>query len=203
LIGKDRSKPNTTEAPHPEEKADTIPINDEEEPALASPVPSVAPSTTGHEPSSSVSSRSTRKSEAERLATLQADPRAQEIKPHEVLCRSCQKWIKLSVTQAYALNNWQSHQQRCSGSTYVPRPLRPAASQQNFSPSSRVATAERKIALLNDPQVRTASPNSVRCTYCKVTVMLEGDVDYDLTKWNEHKTTCIPSVYSDFALKEA
>jgi len=33
--------------------------------------------------------------------------------------------------------------------------------------------------------------------------MLEGDVDYDLTKWNEHKTTCIPSVYSDFALKEA
>lgn len=170
------SKPNLTEAPHPEEKADAIPIKDEEEPALASPIPSVAPSSTGNEPSSSVSSRSTRKSEAERLATLQADPRAQEIKPHEVLCRSCQKWIKLSVTQAYALSNWQSHQQRCSGST----------------PSSRVATAERKIALLNDPQVRTASPNSVRCTYCKVTVMLEGDVDYDLTKWNEHKTTCIP-----------
>lgn len=32
--------------------------------------------------------------------------------------------------------------------------------------------------------------------------MLESDVDYDLTKWNEHKATCIPLVYSDFALKK-
>ncbi|KAL4062595.1 hypothetical protein V8B97DRAFT_1954520 [Scleroderma yunnanense] len=163
------SKLVSEEAPQPGENVGAIPVTEEEELAPTSPAPSVAPS-------SPASSKSIRKSEAERLATLQADPRVQEIKPHEVLCRSCQKWIKLSGTQAYALSDWQSHSQHCSGS----------------SPSSRVATAERKIALLNDPQVRTASPKSVQCTYCKVTVALEGDVEYDLAKWNEHKITCIP-----------
>ncbi|KAI5995553.1 hypothetical protein EDD15DRAFT_2254836 [Pisolithus albus] len=117
----------------------------------------------------------TNEHESLRLAVLQADPRALEIKPHEVLCRGCQKWIKLS-SQPYTLSNWQGHQQRCSGST----------------PNSRVATTERKIALLNDPQVKSITSKSVCCACCKGTVRLEGDLDYDHTKWNEHKRTCIP-----------
>ncbi|KAI6096987.1 hypothetical protein EDD16DRAFT_1772166, partial [Pisolithus croceorrhizus] len=127
------------------------------------------------EPSLTCEGIPTNKSESTRLAVLQADPRAQEIKPYEVLCRRCQKWIKLS-DQSYTLSNWQGHQLRCSGST----------------PNSRVATTERKIALLNDPQVKTITTRSVCCACCKGTVMSEGDLDYDHTKWNEHKRTCIP-----------
>lgn len=127
------------------------------------------------QPSFTCEGMPTNKQESLRLAVLQADPRVLEIKPYEVLCRGCQKWIKLSP-QPYTLSNWQGHQQRCSGS----------------APNSRVATTERKIALLNDPQVKTITSKSVCCACCKGTVILEGDLDYDHTKWNEHKRTCIP-----------
>ncbi|KAG6336029.1 hypothetical protein ID866_3064 [Astraeus odoratus] len=185
------AKPVSTEASPSEIKKEDV-ISIKEEPTPTSPAPSLAPSVVANESSSPTASKSPRKTEAERLAILQADPRAQEIRPHEVLCRSCHKWIKLSSTHSYTLRHWDVHQERCPGSKYVPRPLRPAVSKQSFSPGSRVATAERKIALLNDPQVRTASPRKVHCALCKATVTLEGDVDYDLAKWNEHKTTCIP-----------
>jgi hypothetical protein len=62
-----------------------------------------------------LSPQSPRQSDAKRKALLEEDPRAQEVKPHEVLCRSCQKWIKLSIDHSYLLGNWHAHQQRCSG----------------------------------------------------------------------------------------
>ncbi|KAG2128594.1 hypothetical protein DEU56DRAFT_819149 [Suillus clintonianus] len=118
------------------------------------------------------------KSDAERKALLEEDPRAQEVKPHEVLCRSCQKWIKLSIDHVYLLGNWLAHQQRCSG----------------VIPSSRVATAvataERKHSLLNDPQAKSSSPRHVECAFCRTNVELDGVAQYDLTKWHEHKAKC-------------
>lgn len=164
----------------------------EDEPALISLHLSVAMSPGKTEPSLTPEDKPPSKTESSRLAVLQADFRAQEIKPHEVFCRACQKWIKLSPHQPYVLTNWQSHQQHCTGSTYVPRSLRPSASKETFSPQGRVATTERKIALLNDPQVKAVTTRSVCCACCKDTVMLGGEVDYDHTKWNEHKKTCIP-----------
>ncbi|KIJ57773.1 hypothetical protein HYDPIDRAFT_34803 [Hydnomerulius pinastri MD-312] len=176
------AKPTTNEVLQVEEKQEApapdnmeVPTQDPVKEKLTSP-PST-PANANNNPSSPTSSKAIRRSEAERIAILQADPRAQEVKPHEVFCRSCQKWIKLSINQPYSLANWQSHQQRCSGST----------------PSSRVATAERKITLLNDPQARWSAPRSVQCAFCKSTVEMDGAVDYDLTKWNEHKEKCTPS----------
>lgn len=61
------------------------------------------------------SGRAVRRNEAERYAYLQADPQAVEIQPFEVLCKTCQKWIKLNNKLRYSLNNWQSHQKRCGG----------------------------------------------------------------------------------------
>ncbi|KIJ20967.1 hypothetical protein PAXINDRAFT_165777 [Paxillus involutus ATCC 200175] len=157
----------------PADKVEPNPV-DEKEP-LPSPTTSVAVTGENDDATSPTSSRSIRRSEAERIAFLQADSRAQEVKPHEVFCRSCQKWIKLAINAPYVLANWQAHQQRCSGSF----------------PSSRIATTERKIALLNDPQVKSCSPQSIHCRVCKSTVALDGAVDYDLTKWNEHKEKCV------------
>ncbi|KAG1860669.1 hypothetical protein DFJ58DRAFT_778444 [Suillus subalutaceus] len=120
------------------------------------------------------SPQSARQSDAERKALLEEDPRAQEVKPHEVLCRSCQKWIKLSIDHAYILGNWHAHQQRCSG----------------VVPSSRVATAERKYSLLTDPQAKSSSARHVECAFCRMNVELDGVAQYDLTKWHEHKAKC-------------
>lgn len=126
---------------------------------------SISPSIT---PSESV----VRRTESERQALLERDPRAEQVLPHEVLCRKCQKWIKLAAKQRYALGNWNAHQQRCS----------------DLTPSSRVSSAEQKLKLVNDSQAKTFTPRSVECVKCGVDVALSGD--YLLTNWDNHKKHC-------------
>ncbi|KAI6130144.1 hypothetical protein EV401DRAFT_2255275 [Pisolithus croceorrhizus] len=176
-VAKETKVASAEASPSAGETKDAIQVKEEGPTPIMLPLSATRPSG-DVEPSLTCEGIPTNKSESTRLAVLQADPRAQEIKPYEVLCRRCQKWIKLS-DQSYTLSNWQGHQLRCSGST----------------PNSRVATTERKIALLNDPQVKTITTRSVCCACCKGTVMSEGDLDYDHTKWNEHKRTCIPLVF--------
>jgi hypothetical protein len=59
-----------------------------------------------------------------------------------------------------------------------------------FRPSSRVATAERKLKLVNDASAKDFSTRSVECLHCRETVALEGEGDYDLTNWEAHKLSC-------------
>lgn len=164
----------------------------EESPTLPSPTTT----NTQHSPAPSTSpSRPIRRTVAQRRAYLRDDPLSGELEPHRVFCRGCQKWIKLGSNTEYALANWQTHMLRCPRSSPSSvRSMRQTPSKPAFSPSSRVSITERKIVLLNDPQVRTFSKTHVQCGCCKTEVALEGEVDYDLTKWAAHKETCIPSV---------
>lgn len=57
-------------------------------------------------------------------------------------------------------------------------------------PSSRVATAERKLKLVNDAAAKRFTTKSVVCAHCKETVALEGEGDYNLAKWDDHKASC-------------
>jgi len=114
------------------------------------------------------------KGEAERQAYLEGDPRAEEVRPYEVLCKTCKKWVQLGNKTRYLLGHWKEHQKRCSGSI----------------PSSRVATAERKLTLVNDASAESFSATSVQCKHCDKTIALDGEGDYNLTKWQEHKTAC-------------
>ncbi|KAF8630147.1 hypothetical protein AX15_003099 [Amanita polypyramis BW_CC] len=126
----------------------------------------------------SVAGRQTRRTESERKAWLEADSRAEEIQPEQVKCRGCKRWIRLSTKRPYTIYPWQKHQERCGPAT----------------PSSRVATAERKICLVNDAQVKYFDTRQVECLQCGRVIDLQGDHDYDLTKWNEHKVDCpVPS----------
>jgi len=113
-------------------------------------------------------------SEAERKSVLDSDPRAEQVKAGEVLCRKCHKWIRLSKTTNYALYNWTKHQQRCSG----------------VVPSSRVATAERKLRIVNDSQAKSFDPKNVECALCGENIPLQGEGDYNLTSWEAHKKVC-------------
>ena len=58
------------------------------------------------------------------------------------------------------------------------------------SPSSRVATAERKLKLVNDASAKSFSATSVRCGHCDATIELDSEGDYNLSKWEEHKASC-------------
>jgi hypothetical protein len=59
------------------------------------------------------------KSEAERQAYLEEDPRSEEVRPYEVLCKTCKKWVQLGNKTRYSLGHWKAHQKRCSGSMRV------------------------------------------------------------------------------------
>ena len=63
-----------------------------------------------------------------------------------------------------------------------------------YSPSSRVATAERKLMLVNDASAKSFSGTDVLCKHCDTTIALDGEGDYNLTKWQEHKAACPRSV---------
>jgi len=56
------------------------------------------------------------KSEAERQTYLEGDPRSEEVRPYEVLCKTCKKWVQLGNKTRYSLGHWKEHQKRCSGS---------------------------------------------------------------------------------------
>ncbi|KAI0820738.1 hypothetical protein BC628DRAFT_1395122 [Trametes gibbosa] len=110
--------------------------------------------------------------EEDRKALLEADPRVTEVKPDMVFCKDCQKWVKLSPSTRYSLYHWRKHSQKCTSNV----------------PSSRVATAQRKLKLVNDPHMESFTARSVDCKLCRATVELGGSSDYDLTNWEEHKS---------------
>ena len=57
-------------------------------------------------------------------------------------------------------------------------------------PSNRITAMQRKLSLVNDPQVRKLIDQTVECTICRAEVIVKGQVDYDLSRWEEHKATC-------------
>lgn len=59
-----------------------------------------------------------------------------------------------------------------------------------YRPSARVATAQRKLELVNDKLAKSSTPRSVECAQCGTVVPLEGEEEYDLRKWQEHKVWC-------------
>lgn len=57
-------------------------------------------------------------------------------------------------------------------------------------PSNRVSAAKRKLLVVNDPQAKSFDPHRIQCTFCSTNVALQGEGDYNLTNWNEHKAQC-------------
>ncbi|KAG7093643.1 hypothetical protein E1B28_007306 [Marasmius oreades] len=115
----------------------------------------------------------TKTTEAERKTILECE--AADVKPDEALCKRCKKWIRLgNGNSKYSLGNWSSHQARCGG----------------VVPSSRVATAERKLRIVNDPRAKAFGPRHVECVTCGKSIVLEGEADYTLASWEKHKTEC-------------
>lgn len=124
----------------------------------------------------SVSSTAQRRdmTEAQRRALLKADPRAEVVRSYEVLCRTCRTWVMLDSREKYHIVNWVAHQGTC----------------ESGQPSDRVASAERQLKLLNDSQAESFTEHEVLCRACGEKVQLLGSGNYNLTKWEEHKTHC-------------
>jgi hypothetical protein len=59
-----------------------------------------------------------------------------------------------------------------------------------------VAAAKRRLLLINDSQAASFDSRNVGCALCGVIIVLEGEGEFNLTKWNEHKSTCTKCVLS-------
>jgi len=57
-----------------------------------------------------------------------------------------------------------------------------------------VAAAKRRLLLVNDSQAVSFDSRNVGCALCGAHIALEGEGDFDLTMWNEHKAGCIKCV---------
>ena len=53
------------------------------------------------------------RNEEERKKALEDDPRCSEVRPHEVFCLMCKRWIKLYKEVSYIDSNWLRHAERC------------------------------------------------------------------------------------------
>ena len=51
----------------------------------------------------------------ERQLLLEQDPLITEVKPHEVFCKECDKWIPLTPKIRYSLGPWQRHTEKKHG----------------------------------------------------------------------------------------
>ena len=108
-----------------------------------------------------------------------------------VRCRKCQTWIILSDKQTYSTGKWVKHKSGCSDivCAYSITVFLFIYSSTD-RPSSRVAAAKRKLLVVNDPQAKSFNARSIQCTFCSANVVLQGEGDYNLTNWDEHKVQC-------------
>ncbi|KAK7685638.1 hypothetical protein QCA50_010982 [Cerrena zonata] len=149
--------------PPPTGQEDEDDDDDEEEEENPSPI---APTPVASPASADKPKRQVR-TEFERKAILEADPLIGDVKPHEVYCKQCSKWIRLNPTQKYTIGNWTNHVKRCSlkKTTVVPgedsaetKPSSPTKSiVDHTSPNGKAngTTASRKRAREDDEDTDT------------------------------------------------
>jgi len=128
---------------------------------------------------------------AERKAYLESDKQAETVEEGRVRCRKCQTWIILSDKQAFSTGKWVKHKSRCSDIVYIYSLYCVLVICSLFDrPSNRVAAAKRKLLVVNDPQAKSFDARRIECTFCGVNVALQGEGDFNLTSWDEHKSQC-------------
>ena len=59
------------------------------------------------------SSKRTNRSEEERKADLEADPRTRTVEKNRILCNMCGKWIQMRHDVSYSPQNWLKHADIC------------------------------------------------------------------------------------------
>ncbi|TFK29681.1 hypothetical protein FA15DRAFT_663846 [Coprinopsis marcescibilis] len=115
-----------------------------------------------------------RRSASERRAYLLSEKNIEVVEEGRVKCNSCSNWVTLKKGQPYDLTKWKQHKERCVQDT----------------PSDRILTAERKLAIINDPQVKSFDSTSIECSKCDQKIVGTSGKEYDLEAWESHKEQC-------------
>ncbi|KAL5536664.1 hypothetical protein ACEPAF_487 [Sanghuangporus sanghuang] len=154
-------------------------------------------------------SHSSRTTEAERRSYLESHPDVAELEPHRVKCRCCDKWLKLSSTQKYALAPWKLHKKACTPENLCSRKSRlknvslasgaedddassiapsiPASEATGKFVAGRIrSSADRQRLLEEDELSGEVRPDSIFCSACAKWVKLSTRTAYQLKNWMIH-----------------
>ncbi|THH26979.1 hypothetical protein EUX98_g7205 [Antrodiella citrinella] len=151
-----------------------------------------------------------------RKARLEADPLAETVEAHAVLCRSCHQWIQLAATTRYATAKWVDHREyQCPAKGKQEQPS-VGPSDPTPGPTDSTSVAETKqeedsdvdsdadsesheavyspaklLCLLRaDPQLVFLPGEDIRCRYCSKVYPTAGNLQVAYNDWQQHKETC-------------
>jgi hypothetical protein len=121
--------------------------------------------------------RRPKRSEAERIAYLRADPYVAKFDAYRVLCASCDKWIRLRPNSTYCSIPWEAHRKGC----LMRRPYAYTIPSHVYSSIyltfvRNVCTLEERDRLFtNDPGVRKFDAKGVLCAICESWIAVYPD----------------------------
>ncbi|KAG6841527.1 hypothetical protein C0991_010141 [Blastosporella zonata] len=121
--------------------------------------------------------RRAKRTEEERKAYLGADPYVECFEAYRVLCKSCDKWIRLRPNSTYCSIPWDAHRKSCLA--------------KKINSKNVYALEERNALFSKDPDVRKFDAERVLCNICDNWFPLNPDNHLAAVQtWLQHRAAC-------------
>ncbi|KXN87444.1 hypothetical protein AN958_08875 [Leucoagaricus sp. SymC.cos] len=138
--------------------------------------------------SSSISGARIKRTEAERKQYFENEPECGTTEAHRALCTRCNKWVRLSTRQTYAVRPWEMHRTRCDHKVPI-EPTYKGLGLVAALPFDVPRTEKVRKALLEiDDTAEIVEPEQIKCKTCQQWVPLEKK--YRIKDWTAHKSAC-------------
>ncbi|KAG6884293.1 hypothetical protein C0993_012405 [Termitomyces sp. T159_Od127] len=121
--------------------------------------------------------RRAKRTEEERKAYLGSDPYVERFEAYRVLCKSCDKWIRLRPNSTYCSIPWDAHRKSCLA--------------KKINSKNVYALDERNALFAKDPDVRKFDAERVLCNLCDSWIPLNPDNHlFAVQTWLQHRAAC-------------
>lgn len=120
--------------------------------------------------------RRAKRSEEERIEYLRSDPYVAQFEAYRVLCKCCDKWIRLRPNSTYCSIPWDAHRRSC-----VSKRVAKGAYPAN----------DRSVVFSTDPAISDFDAERVLCKLCDSWITV-GDAENTeaVRTWMDHRRAC-------------
>ncbi|KAG5351096.1 hypothetical protein C0989_008004 [Termitomyces sp. Mn162] len=137
--------------------------------------------------------RRAKRTEEERKAYLGSDPYVERFEAYRVLCKSCDKWIRLRPNSTYCSIPWDAHRKSCLAKKMHVPPITTVIYLLTLRSNSKnvYALEERNALFSKDPDVRKFDAERVLCNLCDNWLPLNPDNHLVAVQaWLQHRAAC-------------
>ncbi|KAF8913571.1 hypothetical protein CPB85DRAFT_1299452 [Mucidula mucida] len=118
--------------------------------------------------------RRAKRTEEERITYLNTDPYVAQFEAYRVLCKNCDKWIRLRPNSTYCSIPWDAHRKSCL--------------TKKITNKNTYALEQRNKSLEKDPDARKFDAERVLCAVCDTWIQVP--VPDERQVWQAHKAAC-------------